>query len=109
MVAPSREDETGADTESEVVTFCRDLVRIDTSNPGAIERPAAEYVAARLAEAGLDPVVLEGTPGRTNVVVRVPGRDRTREALLIHGHLDVVPPGNEQWRFPPFSVSSRDT
>ena len=32
-----------------------------------------------------------GQPGRDGVVVRIPGRDRTRGALLLHGHLDVVP------------------
>ena len=38
----------------EVVDICRDLIRIDTSNPGDHsgpgERQAAEYVAAKLAE-----------------------------------------------------------
>ena len=43
--------------QDEVVDICRDLIRIDTSNPGDHsgpgERQAAEYTAARLAEAGL--------------------------------------------------------
>ena len=49
--------------QDEVVDICRDLVRIDTSNPGDHsgpgERLAAEHVAGLLGEAGLDPVVLE--------------------------------------------------
>ncbi|HLK00098.1 MAG TPA: hypothetical protein VKU39_09355, partial [Streptosporangiaceae bacterium] len=55
-----------------------DLIRIDTSNRGGgdcKERPAAEYVAARLAEAGLEPALLEPAPGRANVVARVAGAD----------------------------------
>src|ERR1700693_3824894 len=83
--------------------FAADLIRFDTTNRGggdARERPAAEYVAARLAEAGLAPVLLESAPGRANVVARVSGtgggpRDGTRDgtgpaagALLLHGHLD---------------------
>jgi acetylornithine deacetylase/succinyl-diaminopimelate desuccinylase-like protein len=51
-------------------------------------------VAERLAEAGLDPVLLESAPGRTNVVARVDGVDAQGDpqgALLLHGHLDVVP------------------
>lgn len=42
------------------------LEELDTTNRGggdAWERPAAEYVAAALADAGLDPVLLERTPG----------------------------------------------
>ncbi len=62
----------------EAARFAADLIRIDTTNRGggdARERPAAEYVAARLAEAGLDPVLLESAPGRANVVARVSGTE----------------------------------
>lgn len=58
----------------ESVTFTSDLIRIDTTNSGdgsCRERPAAEYVAERLAGAGLEPLLLERTPGRTNVVARI--------------------------------------
>src|SRR5690606_4364812 len=60
----------------EVVTFTSDLIRIDTTNRGGgdcRERPAAEYAAARLAETGLEPTLLERTEGRTNVVARIEG------------------------------------
>src|SRR5690606_41322910 len=56
------------------------------------EREAAEYVAAKLTEVGYEVEVLDsGAPGRTNVFCRLPGADRSRGALLVHGHLDVVP------------------
>src|SRR6266699_3469587 len=58
--------------QDEVVDICRDLIRIDTSNPGdhsgPAERQAAEYVAARLSEVGLEPAVLESHPKRTSAV-----------------------------------------
>ena len=60
----------------EAARFAADLIRIDTTNRGggdARERPAAEYVAARLAEAGLEPLLLESAPGRANVVARISG------------------------------------
>jgi len=94
--------------EDEVVDLCRDLIRFDTSNPTSNERAAAEYVAAKLAEVGLEPTVLESEPGRTSVVARLEGSDPSRDALLIHGHLDVVPADPEDWSVHPFSGEIRD-
>lgn len=101
-------DQTALD---EAVEFTSGLIRIDTTNRGGgdcRERPAAEYVAERLAGAGLSPVILERTKGRGNVVARVEGADRSAPALLVHGHLDVVPAEAADWSVDPFSGEVRD-
>jgi acetylornithine deacetylase/succinyl-diaminopimelate desuccinylase-like protein len=94
--------------QDEVVDICRDLIRIDTTNPGDNsgpgEREAAEYVAGLLTDVGLEPVVLESEPKRASVVARVPGSDSSRPALLIHGHLDVVPASAADWKVDPFAA-----
>src|SRR5690606_41931829 len=99
MTAPAPTDE--------VVEICRRLLRIDTSNygdgSGPGERKAAEYVMAALHEVGLEPELFESAPGRANVVVRLPGQDPTRPALVLHGHLDVVPAAAEDWAVDPFA------
>ncbi|MFG2124481.1 M20/M25/M40 family metallo-hydrolase [Streptomyces sp. NPDC048710] len=95
----------------EVVEFTSGLIRIDTTNRGGgdcRERPAAEYAAERLAGAGLEPLLLERTPGRTNVVARIAGTDPSAHALLVHGHLDVVPAEAADWSVHPFSGEIRD-
>lgn len=95
----------------EVVTFTSEMIRIDTTNRGGgdcRERPAAEYAAERLADAGLEPTLLERTPGRTNVVARIEGTDPSADALLVHGHLDVVPAEPDDWTVHPFSGEVRD-
>ncbi|WP_225835666.1 M20/M25/M40 family metallo-hydrolase [Streptomyces sp. NK08204] len=95
----------------EVVEFTSDLIRIDTTNRGGgdcRERPAAEYAAGQLAGAGLEPLLLERTPGRTNVVARIGGSDPSADALLVHGHLDVVPAEAADWSVHPFSGEVRD-
>ncbi|MFI9352309.1 M20/M25/M40 family metallo-hydrolase [Streptomyces lydicus] len=95
----------------EVVRFTSDLIRIDTSNAGdgaCRERPAAEYVAERLADAGIEPTLLERSKGRTNVVARIAGTDPAADALLVHGHLDVVPAEPADWSVHPFSGEVRD-
>src|SRR5262249_37414016 len=97
----------------EVVEICRDLLRIDTTNTGdtttcAGERAAAEYVAAKLSEVGLTPEIRESAPGRASVVARYEGADRGRGALLVHGHLDVVPADAGEWSVHPFSGEIKD-
>ncbi|GAA2653420.1 M20/M25/M40 family metallo-hydrolase [Streptomyces aculeolatus] len=98
--------------ESEVVDLCRELIRIDTSNygdhSGPGERAAAEYVAEKLAEVGLEPEIFESHPGRASTVARIEGEDSSRPALLIHGHLDVVPANAADWTHDPFSGEVAD-
>ena len=103
-------DTTAAD---EVTGICRDLLRIDTTNTGdprttVGERAAAEYVAAQLSEAGIEAELHESAPKRANLVARIPGRDRSRGALLVHGHLDVVPADASEWSMPPFGGEEKD-
>ena len=108
----ARDTPVTAAAEAEVADICRDLIRIDTTNPGDHsgpgERAAAEYVAGLLGEVGLEPAVLESHPKRTSLVARVPGEDRNRPALLIHGHLDVVPASASDWQRDPFSGEIAD-
>ncbi|WP_182901642.1 M20/M25/M40 family metallo-hydrolase [Microbispora sp. H10830] len=98
--------------EDEVAELCRDLIRIDSvnagDNAGPGEREAAEYVAGKLSEVGLEPTILESDPGRANVVARVEGTDPGRDALVLHGHLDVVPFDADDWTHHPLSGEIAD-
>ncbi|MFJ4004818.1 M20/M25/M40 family metallo-hydrolase [Streptomyces sp. NPDC090023] len=102
----------GVTGENEVVDLCRELIRFDTSNygdhSGPGERAAAEYVAGKLAEVGLEPKIFESHPGRASTVARIQGEDPSRPALLIHGHLDVVPANADDWTHDPFSGEVAD-
>ncbi|MYX40310.1 M20/M25/M40 family metallo-hydrolase [Streptomyces sp. SID89] len=96
------------EAQREVVELCAELIRFDTSNPTSDERACADWVVARLAEAGIASELVESAPGRANVIARIPGADPARGALLVHGHLDVVPADAAEWRIPPFSGEIRD-
>ncbi|GAA3452516.1 M20/M25/M40 family metallo-hydrolase [Dactylosporangium matsuzakiense] len=101
------------DATDEVIEICRDLLRIDTTNTGDLdtsvgERVAAEYVAEKLAEVGFQPEIHESEPGRASVVARFEGQDPSRDALLIHGHLDVVPADASEWSVDPFGGEIKD-
>jgi acetylornithine deacetylase/succinyl-diaminopimelate desuccinylase-like protein len=100
--------------QDEVVTLASELIRIDTTNTGdpdtlVGERAAAEWVAEKLSEVGYETTYVEsGAPGRGNVVARLAGADPSRGALLVHGHLDVVPADASEWSVHPFSGSVQD-
>jgi acetylornithine deacetylase/succinyl-diaminopimelate desuccinylase-like protein len=93
----------------EVVGLVSALIRFDTSNTGEpettkVERECAQWVAAQLEEVGYDTEYIDsGAPGRGNVFARLSGADPDRGALLIHGHLDVVPAEAADWSVHPFS------
>ena len=98
----------------EVVDLVSTLIRFDTSNTGDPattkgEAECARWVAEQLAEVGLESEYIEaGAPGRANVFARLPGADRSRGALMLHGHLDVVPAEAADWSVHPFSGAIED-
>ncbi len=104
--------------DDELVRICSELIQIESINTGdpatTREREAAEYVAAQLAEVGLEPTIVESAPGRTSVVTRFPADPSAQTgadgagALLIHAHLDVVPADPTEWSVHPFSGEVRD-
>jgi acetylornithine deacetylase/succinyl-diaminopimelate desuccinylase-like protein len=98
----------------DVVEVVSKLIRFDTTNTGEPETTSgeaecAQWVAEQLAEVGYLPQYVEsGAPGRGNVIARLEGADSSRGALLIHGHLDVVPAEPAEWTVHPFSGAIRD-
>ncbi len=109
---PDTHPGTEHDPAGEVVEICRDLIRMDTSNYGDAEGPgereAAEHVAALLDEVGISSRLYESEPGRTSVVAHWGGDGSRDDALLLHGHLDVVPAAAEDWQVDPFSGEVQD-
>ena len=91
----------------EAVRITTELVRIDSTNfgdgSGPCEYEAAQYVLGLLREVGLEPDYVEPAPKRSSLVVRIPGADRSRPGLILHGHLDVVPADAAHWSHDPFA------
>ena len=92
--------------------IARDLIRFDTTNYGEGrsngETEAAEYLGAHLESLGLRPQFFESEPRRTTVIARVEGVDRSKPALIVHGHTDVVPADPANWTVDPFEGLIRD-
>ena len=97
---------------SETARIARDLIRFDTSNWGNgkanSETDAARYVGDFLESLGLSVEYIDSAPGRTSVVTRIPGANPELPALVVHGHLDVVPVDPAHWSVDPFAGEIRD-
>ena len=92
-----------------VVETLRALIRIPSVNPpdpGAPdgETRVARHIAARLADLGLRPEVVEPVPGRGSVHVRLRGDGSGGDPFLLLSHLDVVPASPERWSHDPFAA-----
>src|SRR5215213_9051364 len=100
--------------EAEVVDLVSALIRFDTSNTGESattkgEAECARWVAEQLEGVGYTTEYVEaGAPGRGNVFARLEGANPDRGALLLHGHLDVVPAEASDWSVHPFSGAVED-
>ncbi len=95
------------DFRTETAQLLADLIRIDTTNPPGNETPAAQHLAAYLAEAGVQSELRGRTPERTNLVARLRGSG-DGPALMLLGHTDVVLADAAEWSVPPFSGLERD-
>jgi succinyl-diaminopimelate desuccinylase len=94
-----------------LISFTQELVRIPSVHDpalGTTEEPAAEAVAAKMAEFGWAPETDLVSPGRPNVVAVVDG-GRPGPTLMFEGHTDVVTPGNpDEWTVDPFGAEIVD-
>lgn len=91
----------------EALEYLRSLIRIDTSNPPGNERPAAEWIAELLERERIEYQMIESAPRRTSIVARLRGTGRLG-ALLLNGHLDVVPAERARWTHDPFAAVEAD-
>ncbi|MEE9370441.1 MAG: M20 family metallopeptidase [Sedimentisphaerales bacterium] len=83
-------------------TFLRRLVEADTT-AGKGELAAAEIISAELSQSGIDSTIDSWDSNRANLIARIKSAGH-RRALLFACHLDVVEPGREGWKNPPFEA-----
>lgn len=86
----------------DVAQLLGDLIRMDTTNPPGGERAAVEFVAAVLADHGIESQTYGRDRQRRSLIGRVPG-EGSAPPLLLQGHLDVVGVTGQRWEHDPFS------
>jgi len=88
--------------QHELVTFCSRLIQTPSVNGVDDEAALADVIAAKAREFGLSVMVTGENPRRPNVIVSTAEQQET--GLLLLGHLDSVPAGDEaNWDYPPFA------
>jgi len=80
--------------DQETLELARDLVRINSVNPGLVagapgEEAIARFVHGFLGDRGVPSELIEVQPGRPNVVAKLPG-DEDGPSLLLCCHMDTV-------------------
>ncbi|HHY44334.1 MAG TPA: M20 family metallopeptidase [Firmicutes bacterium] len=104
---PMEEKVVGLLDEDELVCLTQRLVRIATPNPPADYSVIAPEMKRLMEEAGLEVRIMEGAPGKPNVVGLWRGIDPGGPTLLLDAHMDVVPAG-DGWDGDPWAASVRD-
>jgi acetylornithine deacetylase len=90
---------------TDVVELTRELVALNTVNPGLEpgapgERPAVEHLAARLERSGFA-IEVVGPPARPSLLATHRGTAAAAPSLALNGHLDTVPAGGMRDPFTP--------
>ncbi len=92
-------------TEQHALELLQRYVRIASVNPPADTSQTAKLIQSELAAAGIQSSLYQsGTGGKTDLIARLPGRDRTRRPLLLLNHMDVVPVDPSRWKENPFGA-----
>jgi acetylornithine deacetylase/succinyl-diaminopimelate desuccinylase-like protein len=85
------------------------LIRFDTVNPPGNERPAQEFLAEHLRDAGFQCELLGAEPGRPNLLARLSAEGgaatagREGPTLCYLGHVDTVLATASEWTHDPWS------
>src|SRR5579884_939960 len=91
-----------ADLQQETTDVLQRLIRFNTVNPPGNERPAIEYLASYVEEAGFEVQLLAAEESRPNLVADLRGQS-DGPTLCFLGHVDTVLADPSEWRHDPWS------
>lgn len=95
--------------EQHAIELLQKYVRIASINPPADTTQTAKLLQSELGAAGIEAKLYQSGPaGQTDLIARLPGRDRSKRPLLLLNHMDVVPVDASRWKEAPFGAEIKD-
>jgi len=90
--------------KEEYINFLRELVQTESYNPPGNEKNVALKIENFLKDSGIKTEIFPFGNNRANLIAYLNDNFKGKN-LLYNGHMDVVPPGNEEeWKNPPLSA-----
>ncbi len=90
--------------KEEYIEFLRELIRAESYNPPGNEKNVALVIEKYLNNAGIKSEIFPFGDNRANLIAYL-NDNFDGKNLLYNGHMDVVPPGNEEeWKYHPLSA-----
>jgi acetylornithine deacetylase/succinyl-diaminopimelate desuccinylase-like protein len=97
------------DLQQETTDVLQRLVRFNTVNPPGNERPAIEYLAEYMGQAGFETEILAAQDDRPNLVATLTAQPQSDGPTLLYlGHVDTVLADASEWRHNPWSGEVAD-
>ncbi|MFX0106452.1 MAG: M20 family metallopeptidase, partial [Candidatus Hodarchaeota archaeon] len=91
--------------QHEYITFLQELIQAESYNPPGNEKNVALVIDKYLKKVNIKTEVLPFGDNRANLIAYLSDNFKGKN-LLYNGHMDVVPPGNEEdWKYPPLSAT----
>jgi acetylornithine deacetylase/succinyl-diaminopimelate desuccinylase-like protein len=108
-ILPKERERTGyfMNEHDRAISLLSEFIRIDTTNPPGNEEDAVLFLDGYFDNEGIPTEVFRVAPKRSNILARIPGKNKGRPVVLL-SHIDVVPAIAEEWEVPPFSGEVRD-
>ncbi len=89
--------------KEDYIKFLQKMIQAESYNPPGNEKNVAIVIEEFLKDSGLKIEIYSFGDNRANLIAYLNDNFNGRN-LLYNGHMDVVPPGNEEdWKFPPLS------
>ena len=89
--------------DEHAISVLQHYVQIKSVNPPADTSEAARFLEAEFAKFGLQAQLFKsGGDGKTNLLVKLPGKDSSKRPLVLLNHMDVVPADASRWKHDPF-------
>ncbi|HLS07520.1 ArgE/DapE family deacylase [Lentibacillus sp.] len=93
--------------QEQAKSLLKDIIKINSVNPPGNETEVANKLKALFDEYGIETELVEYDENRANLIAYLRG-ETDGPVLGLTGHMDVVPPGENEWEHDPFGAEEKN-